>query len=440
MKRAGKAVILLGIVLFALSPMASGDQFVTSMKIYLQLNPPSYDKAIVQGEEGLKDAGSAKNWELHAMVAECYASVGRYEEAGKQYQEALALNPAKKKVIQEGDGKYINGRNSKWDVAFYTGADLRLKAGFTKVAVSDLALTEDMKKTVADLGQPEEVRQGTYQGKPMAVFTYWSKGTDFKFREGKLAGKSTLKDLKTKDYAELALKELKGAVALDPEKALAYEQLAALYDRLGRRNEMVAMLKEAIKGDPQNAALHISLGTVYENDKKYDLAVQEFTEATKLDTTIFRAWAGLGESRLNLKQYAEAVKAFQHAAVMDTANKDILFNLGLSFYNLATGPDSSHKDLALKDYSSSLRAFKRVVALDPLDCDAWVFIGDNAAKLKDEPAALEAYEKASSPDCKLSKESLYLVWQNLCILYTHKNLTEKAKAACAKALELAPKK
>ena len=41
MKRAGKAVILLGIVLLALSPVASGDQFVTSMKIYLQLNPPS---------------------------------------------------------------------------------------------------------------------------------------------------------------------------------------------------------------------------------------------------------------------------------------------------------------------------------------------------------------------------------------------------------------
>jgi len=427
MKRAGKAVILLGIVLFALSPMASGDQFVTSMKIYLQLNPPSYDKAIVQGEEGLKDAGSAKNWELHAMVAECYASVGRYEEAGKQYQEALALNPAKKKVIQEGDGKYINGRNSKWDVAFYTGADLRLKAGFTKVAVSDLALTEDMKKTVADLGQPEEVRQGTYQGKPMAVFTYWSKGTDFKFREGKLAGKSTFKDPKTKDYAELALRELKGAIALDPEKAQAYEQLAALYDRLGRRNEMVAMLQEALKADPKNAILHTSLGTVYENDGKYDLAVQEFTEATKLDTTIFRAWAGLGESQLNLKHYAEAVAGFQRATAVDSTNKDIFFNFGLAYFNL-------------EKYDNALKEFKRVVAKDPTDCDGWAFVGHSTLNLNDEKGALESYEKATAPTCNLTPAYAPPVWQNLCRLYSRKNMMDKAKAACKKAEELAPKK
>ena len=427
MKRAGKAVILLGIVLLALSPMASGDQFVTSMKIYLQLNPPSFEKAIVQGEEGLKDAGAAKNWELHAMVAECYASVGRYEEAGKQYQEAIALAPAKKKVIQEGDGKYINGRNSKWDLAFYTGAELRMKAGFTKVAVSDLALTEDMKKTVADLGQPEEVRQGTYQGKPMAVFTYWSKGTDFKFREGKLTGKSTLKDPKTKDYAELALRELKGAIALDPEKAQAYEQLAALYDRLGRRNEMVAMLQEALKADPKNAVLHTSLGTVYENDGKFDLAVQEFTEATKLDTTIFRAWAGLGESQLNLKHYAEAVAGFQRATAVDSTNKDIFFNFGLAYFNL-------------EKYDNALKEFKRVVAKDPTDCDGWAFVGHSTLNLNDEKGALESYEKATAPTCNLTPAYAPPVWQNLCRLYSRKNMMDKAKAACKKAEELAPKK
>jgi tetratricopeptide (TPR) repeat protein len=427
MKRAGKALILLGIVLFALSPVASGDQFVTSMKIYLQLNPPSYDKAIVQGEEGLKDAGAAKNWELHAMVAECYASVGRYEEAGKQYQEAMALNPAKKKVIEEGDGKYINGRNSKWDLAFYTGAELRMKAGFTKVAVSDLALTEDMKKTIADFGQPEEVRQGTYQGKPMVVFTYWSKGTDLKFRDGKLAGKAALKDPKTKDYAELALRELKGAIALDPEKAQAYEQLAALYDRLGRRNEMVAMLQEALKADPKNAVLHTSLGTVYENDGKFELALQEFTEATKLDTTIFRAWAGLGESQLNLKHYAEAVEGFQRATALDTTNKDVFFNLGLAYFNL-------------EKYDNALKAFKRVVAKDPTDCDGWAFVGHSTLNLNDEKGALESYEKATAPTCNLTPAYAPSVWQTLCRLYTRKNMMDKAKTACKKAEELAPKK
>ena len=427
MKRAGKAVILLGIVLLALSPVASGDQFVTSMKIYLQLNPPSFEKAIVQGEEGLKDAGSAKNWELHAMVAECYASVGRYEEAGKQYQEAIALNPAKKKVIEEGDGKYINGRISKWEKAFYAGADFRLKGGLAKVAVSDIALTEHMKKAIADYGQPEEVRQGTINKKPVVVFTYWEKGKDVKFSEGNMASSSQPKGSKVRDYCELALRELKGAIALDPEKAQAYEQLAALYDRLGRRNEMVAMLQEALKADPKNAVLHTSLGTVYENDGKFDLAVQEFTEATKLDTTIFRAWAGLGESQLNLKHYAEAVTGFQRATAVDSTNKDIFFNFGLAYFNL-------------EKYDNALKAFRRVVAKDPTDCDGWAFVGHSTLNLNDEKGALESYEKATAPTCNLTPAYAPSVWQNLCRLYSRKNMMDKAKAACKKAEELAPKK
>lgn len=427
MKRAGKAVILLGIVLLALSPVASGDQFVTSMKIYLQLNPPSYEKAIVQGEEGLKDAGSAKNWELHALLAECYALAGRYEEAGKQYQEAIALNPAKKKVIKEGDGKYIVGQNSQWDKAFYTGADLRMKSNLSKVALTDIALTEDMKKYIHDNGQPEEVRQGTFQGKPIAVFTYWTKGMDFKFREGKLVANTKFKDPKVKDYAQLAMNDLKGAIALDPEKSQAYEQLAALYDKEGRRSDMIAMLQEALKANPKNAVVHVSLGTVYQNDGKYERAIPEFKEAAKLDSTLFRAWAGLGESYLNLKQYAEAVEGFKRAAALDTASKDLFFNFGLAYYSL-------------KDYPNSKKAFQRVVALDPLDGDGWVFIGDNALNLKDDTAALAAYEKAADPSIRLSKETAYAVWQNLCILYTRKNLKDKAEPACKKAQELAPKK
>lgn len=427
MKRAGKTVVLLGIILWVLSPVAFGDQFVTSMKIYLQQNPPLFEKAILQGEEGIKDAGAAKNWELHALLAECYASTGRYEEAGKQYQEALTLNPAKKDIIEKGDGKYIQGRSGKWDVAFYAGADFRLKGGLAKAAVSDIALTEQMKKVIADYGQPEEVRQGTINNKPVVVLTYWSKSKDVKFSEGKLAPSSQPKDPKIRDYYELALQELRGAVALDPEKGQAYEQLAAVYDRMGKRTEMIAMLQEALKTNPKNAVVHTSLGTVYENDGKCDLAIPEFKEATKLDSTLFRAWAGLGECHLNLKQYAEAVASFQRAAALDSASKDIFFNLGLSQYNL-------------KDFLNSQRAFKRVVTLDPLDGDGWVFIGDNALNLKDDAAALAAYEKAADPSIMLSKETAYAVWQNLCILYSRKNLKDKAEPACKKAQELAPKK
>jgi len=425
MKRAGKAVILLGIVLLALS--AGADQFVTSMKIYLQLNPPSYEKAMLQGEEGLKESGAAKNWELHALLAECYASTGRYEEAGKQYQEAIALKPAMKKAIKEGDGKYLSGQNSQWDKAFYTGADLRIKSNLSKVALTDIALTEDMKKYINDNGQPEEVRQGTSQGKPIVVFTYWTKGMDFKFREGKLAGNTKFKDPKVKDYAELAMRDLKGAIALDPEKAEAYEQLAALYDKQGRRSDMIAMLQEALKANPNNAIVHVSLGTVYEKDNKFAEALQEFKQGATLDSTLFAAWAGQGECNQSLHKYAEAIEAFKRSLMIDSTANDVYFNIGLAYFNK-------------EDYANSLKAFKRVVASSPSDGDAWAFVGHNSLNLRDEKAALGAYEKAVDPACNLSPEYAYAVWVDLCKLYTRQNMNAKAKAACAKAQELAPKK
>lgn len=429
MKRAGKAVILLGIVLLAMSPAARGDQFVTSMKIYLQLSPPGYAKAIEQGEEGIKDPGGAKNWEIHALLAECYASVGRYEEAGKQYQEAIALDPAKKDAVIKGDGKYISGLQSKWDVAYYAGAELVKKASFDTVALSKISLSDGMKEIIQANGQPEEVRQGTYQKKPMVVFTYWGKALDFSFLDGKVFRRTTLKDPKTKDYLVLAQSELKGAIALDPGNAKAYEVLSAVYDLMGpaHKDEKMALLQQAIKADPKNAQLHVTVGTVYETDGKFAEAADEFKQATMLSDTISRAWAGLGETELNLKKYAEAAEAFKHATALDTTNKDVYFNQGMAYFNL-------------EDYANSLAAFKHALAKDPTDGDAWAFSGHCAVNLKDEKAALQAYEKSVSPEVKLSPEYCYAVWQNLCILYTRNNQKDKAEAACKKAKELAPQK
>jgi tetratricopeptide (TPR) repeat protein len=427
MKRAGSASVFLGILLVALS--AGADQYVTSIKIYLQLSPPNYAKAIEQGEAGIKDPGEAKNWELRAMLAECYASVGRYEEAGKEYQEAMTLAPAKKDAILKGDGKYLTGRESKWNAAFYTGAELVKKVSFAKVALADIPLSDGMKEVVQQYGQPEEVRQGTYQKKPMVVFTYWSKSVDFSFQDGKLSKRGTLKESKSKDYLQLALSELKGAVALDPGNPQAYEVLSAVYDLMGpsHRNEKMAMLQQAIKADPKNAQLHVTVGTVYETDGKFAEAADEFKQATTLSDTIPRAWAGLGETELSLKKYAESAEAFKRATALDTTNKDVYFNLGTAYFNL-------------EDFANSLAAFKRALAKDPTDGDAWAFSGHCAANLKDEKGALSAYEKATSPESKLSPEYAYAVWQNLCILYTRNNLRDKAEAACKKAKELAPQK
>jgi cytochrome c-type biogenesis protein CcmH/NrfG len=112
---------------------------------------------------------------------------------------------------------------------------------------------------------------------------------------------------------------------------------------------------------------------------------------------------------------------------VDSTNKDIFFNFGLAYFNL-------------EKYDNALKEFKRVVAKDPTDCDGWAFVGHSTLNLNDEKGALESYEKATAPTCNLTPAYAPPVWQNLCRLYTRKNMMDKAKAACKKAEELAPKK
>ncbi len=92
------------------------------------------------------------------------------------------------------------------------------------------------------------------------------------------------------EQAETAFKK---AIELDPDDLWGYEQLAVLYQRTGRGQEMVATYEQAAAARPENARLHHLLGVLYEMTGEREKAIAAYEEAIERD-------ARMGEPRNNL--------------------------------------------------------------------------------------------------------------------------------------------
>lgn len=84
------------------------------------------------------------------------------------------------------------------------------------------------------------------------------------------------------DY-EIARKHLDESRRLDPAEPDLYRWLAELYERTGRRKEILPILEEGLTHDPQNVPLLVRLGRRYADLGRHDDAARLADEALTLD-------------------------------------------------------------------------------------------------------------------------------------------------------------
>ncbi|HTY08673.1 MAG TPA: tetratricopeptide repeat protein, partial [Candidatus Edwardsbacteria bacterium] len=70
------------------------DQFMSSALIYLQQNPPNFEKAIATLNEGLTVVPD--HGEYYGMLAFCYYNNHQYKEARESFDKAIKFLPDKK--------------------------------------------------------------------------------------------------------------------------------------------------------------------------------------------------------------------------------------------------------------------------------------------------------------------------------------------------------
>jgi serine/threonine protein kinase/tetratricopeptide (TPR) repeat protein len=174
-----------------------------------------------------------------------------------------------------------------------------------------------------------------------------------------LRARGYLQDYQKSENIELAMAELRTAIALDPAYANAY---AALGDAYLRGYQQINRGAEWVNHAKQNCLTSLALretadgricmGGVYNETGKYDLAVQEFQRAVQIDAGNEDGLRGAADAYVRLGNPAAAEAAYQKAISVRPNYWGVYSWLGKFYYDQAR-------------YSEAITQFKKVVELAP---------------------------------------------------------------------------
>lgn len=119
--------------------------------------------------------------------------------------------------------------------------------------------------------------------------------------------------LHQRGHAQKAIRFIRRAVALMPEAAVFYCNLAEACRAAGEFPEAIANSEKALRLQPANADAHNHLGLALQGVGKLDEAVASYQEALRLRPGFALAYNNLGSALRELKQTDEAAIAFREA-------------------------------------------------------------------------------------------------------------------------------
>lgn len=230
-------------------------------------------RRVAEASKGSKAATAYANMGL------VYHNLGRFDEARKALERALAIEPGHgqaTKLLARID-QARGGEAIEQDIE-----RLRKSVGRTPDPDARLMLGQLLRK--ADrLDEAADVLGEALAQRPDHVETCYQLGCV-------LAGQNKAQD------AETALRR---CIQLDPNHADAHAQLGMLVAQQGRFDEAVKWLSQAIALAPNAARNHYNLGLVLERIGRLDQAIASFRKALEIDPQLTQAGAAL--DRLSTK-------------------------------------------------------------------------------------------------------------------------------------------
>jgi tetratricopeptide (TPR) repeat protein len=99
--------------------------------------------------------------------------------------------------------------------------------------------------------------------------------------------------------------------------ALLWNKIAIAYHQLGDHKTAKQDYEKALKLDPNYAVARNNLGTIYHEQKSYRRAIREYKKALELEPTSASFYSNLGTAEFARKRYKEAIEAYQKAVKLD---------------------------------------------------------------------------------------------------------------------------
>ena len=269
------------------------------------------------------------------------------------------------------------------------------------------------------------------------------------------------------EYADEAVKEYKAALAADPASPYLTNALAQLYARMGDIRQAIAEAKEVVDRDPDNLDARRLLGHIYlrslgdvqsgaspkENVAMLRSAIEQFEQVVRLAPSSVEDHLLLGRLyRLN-GETAKAEAEFRTAVQLQPSSEEAVTTLALLFNDegdpgraldiLKTIPEderSARLDAVLgytysqkKDYTHSIEAYRKAIALDGDDLDSMRGLAENLLNSNQTEAALEVYKKLAVADPQDAQTLLHISE-----IYRRDGQFEKSLEALTKAQAIAP--
>ena len=111
------------------------------------------------------------------------------------------------------------------------------------------------------------------------------------------------------DYVT-AEREYKRAIELNPNYALAHQNLGVMLNRVGRDEEGMAMLRRALELEPFSAVLNRLYGDILFCNRRYDEALAQLKKTLELDPAFSTAYLSLSGVYLVTRKYSDSVESF----------------------------------------------------------------------------------------------------------------------------------
>lgn len=125
---------------------------------------------------------------------------------------------------------------------------------------------------------------------------------------------------------------------LQPNHVDCHRALAVLLVDTRRKESAFTLLERWAARSPQLAAPRIELARLYEEYNDEEAARQYLTQALDVDSTSSRAWAALGRLREREGRLAQALTNYQHAYNLNRAHPGVTQKIATLQHRLARGP------------------------------------------------------------------------------------------------------
>jgi serine/threonine-protein kinase len=277
-----------------------------------------------------------------------------------------------------------------------------------------------------------------------------------------LRGRGYLSDYQKPENIELAIAELRKAVALDPKYPNAYAALGEAYllgyEQTNRDSDWVNQARQDCQKSlaaQETAEGHICLGGVYNLTGKYDLAVQEFQRAVQIDANNEDGLRGEADTYVKLGNPTAAEAAYQKTVSLRPNYWGVYSWLGVFYYNESRYDDAvtqfrkvinlaplnyrGYSNLgamyvAQGKYSEAIELLNKSIEIRP-NLEAFNNLGNAYFQLRRFSDAADAFQRGLSLD-----DSDWLLWGNLGDSLFWSGRHSQAITAYQKAIDRAEKK